>query len=199
MGRMNSRAIAEDRHHRELLASTAGGSLEAFGQLYDILYTPLIRFIYRYAQSPATIEEVVNDTMLVVWQKADTFRGESRVITWVLGIARICALKAINRERGWQAEVSEGQENLGSMGGTGRLATKEALDWALAQLSDDHRVAVELAYFHGMTCEEIADVSGCPVNTAKTRLHYARRRLRRVLGDGKQGLELNDFIDEASQ
>ncbi|RLQ20424.1 sigma-70 family RNA polymerase sigma factor [Seongchinamella sediminis] len=198
MEERNSKANAEDRHHRELLAGTAGGSLRAFGQLYDLLYTSLVRFIYRHTQSPSVVEEVLNDVMLVVWQKAGSFRGDSRVLTWVLGIARHCALNRLQRERAWQRIVA-GPVPCACPGlDEGRLATLDALEWALGQLSEDHRVAIELAYFHGMSCEEIAEVCACPVNTAKTRLHYGRRRLHTLLSEGKQALAADDFFEKTT-
>lgn len=198
MEQRNSKANAEDLHHRQLLAGTAGGSLRAFGQLYDVLYTPLVRFIYRHTQSPSMVEEVLNDVMLVIWQKADSFRGDSRVLTWVLGIARRRVLNRLQREQGWQRKVYDPAPVDGPGLDEDRLATLEALEWGLAQLSADHRIAIELAYFHGMSCEEIAAVCACPVNTAKTRLHYGRRRLHSVLSEGSQALTLDDFIDEAT-
>lgn len=198
MQRMNSKASAEDALHRNLLAASAAGSREAFSQLYDLLYTPLVRFIYRYSSSRAIIEEVLNDTMLVVWQKADSFRGESRVMTWVLGIASRRALKAVQREHGWKAADVHATERLTVCSDTARLATLEALEWALEQLSTEQRLAIELAYFHGMSCGEMARVLECPLNTAKTRLHYGRRKLREVFGGAGQALGLHDLIDEAS-
>ena len=198
MQRMNSKASAEDALHRNLLASSAAGSGEAFSRLYELLYTPLVRFIYRYSSSTALIEEVLNDTMLVVWQKAGSFRGESRVMTWVLGIASRRARKALHRERGWKGADGQAVERLASSSDTTRLATLEALQWALDQLSAEQRLAIELAYFHGMSCEEMAGILDCPLNTAKTRLHYGRRKLREVFSGAGQPLDLHDLIDEAS-
>jgi RNA polymerase sigma-70 factor, ECF subfamily len=195
---LNSRASAEDRQQRELLAHSARGSREAFGRLYELLYTPLVRFIYRYTRSHPLIEEILNDTMLVVWQKADTFRGESRVMTWVLGIASRRAMKAVRRERSWHGLNGAAAEAPVSDSETGRLATLEALDWAMEQLNTEQRLAIELAYFHGMSCEEMAEVLDCPLNTAKTRLHYGRRRLRSLLTGDEQALEFSDLIDEVS-
>ena len=195
---LNSKADAEDRQQRELLADVACGSRQAFSKLYDILYAPLVRFIYRYTDSNPLIEEIVNDTLLVVWQKALTFRGESRVMTWVLGIASRRAMKTVRRERSWRGMYREVPENLSLASDTERLATLEALDWALRQLNTEQRLAIELAYFHGMSCEEMAAVLGCPPNTAKTRLHYGRRRLRAMFANDDQALEFRDLIDRAS-
>ncbi len=199
MQAMNSKASAEDGRHRELLAASARGSREAFDQLYDCIYTPLVRFIYRYTNSEPLIEEVLNDTMLVIWQKAGTFRGESRVMTWVLGIASRRALKLLQRERRFHGAAIPDTHPTATADTATRLATLEALDWALQQLAPEQRLAIEMAYFHGMSCEEMAQVLRCPLNTAKTRLHYGRRKLREVFARESEPLAFTDLIDEVSR
>lgn len=198
MQKLNSKAGAQERHHQQLLQESAEGSRAAFSQLYDLLYTPLVRFIYRYTPSEVLIEEILNDTMLVVWQKADSFRGDSRVLTWVLGIASRRALKAVHREHAWEGKNDRHPDIIAVSGDTGRLSTLQALDWALQQLNVEQRLAIELAYFHGMSCEEMAEVLQCPPNTAKTRLHYGRRKLLAAFANADPALEFNDLMDEAS-
>ena len=60
---------------------------------------------------------------------------------------------------------------------------RDRLRDAMAELSPEHRAVVELCYFHDMAYAEIADVVGCPPETVKTRMFYARRRLRQLLDD----------------
>lgn len=195
---LNSRASAEDRQLGELLADSAGGSRAAFSELYDQLYAPVVRFLYRFTPSTALIEEILNETMLVVWQKADSFRGDSRVMTWVLGIARRRALRILQREYPWHWAIDYSPKIDPDNGDTGRLDTFQALEWAMGHLGVEQRLVIELAYFHGMSCEEISGILDCPLNTTKTRLHYGRRKLRAVLTGDDHGLEFNDLIDEAS-
>jgi RNA polymerase sigma-70 factor (ECF subfamily) len=59
--------------------------------------------------------------------------------------------------------------------------THDWIDSALAKLSSEHRMVIELAYFLGLSCEEIAEIVGCPLGTVKTRMFYGRERLRQVL------------------
>jgi RNA polymerase sigma factor (sigma-70 family) len=61
--------------------------------------------------------------------------------------------------------------------------TQARIARALGVLSADHRVVIELTYFEGHSCAEIAEIMRCPVNTVKTRMFYARRRLRMLLAD----------------
>lgn len=199
MSELNSQASADDQRHRELLTQSAQGSREAFSELYRLLYPPLVRFVYRYTPSTALIEEIVNDTLLVVWQKAGSFRGESRAMTWVLGIASRRAMKSVAREQ-VRAEYREAYCAPTVRGDTtGKLITQQALDWAMAQLNMHQRLAVELAYFHGLSCEEMAEVMDCPLSTAKTRLHYGRQYLRGIFASTDQALEFSDLMEEVSQ
>ena len=194
MSQLNSQAQAEDQHHRELLARVAAGSRDAFADLYEVLHTPVMRFVYRYTQSTATLEEIVNDTFLIVWQKAASFRGESRAMTWVLGIASRHARKCIGRESQWYRAVQQQEVQESAPGDISRLATQEALEWAMAQLSTDQRLAIELAYYHGASCKEVAEVLDCPLSTAKTRLHYGRRHLRNILLNQEPALQFDDLM-----
>lgn len=59
--------------------------------------------------------------------------------------------------------------------------THDWIDRALTELSPEHRLVIELAYFLGLSCEEIAEIAGCPVGTVKTRMFYGRERLRQLL------------------
>ncbi len=187
---MNSHEKAKEDVQQELLRQVAAGSRQAFAQLYGQIYTPLFRFLYRFTQSPESIEEIANDTMLVVWQKASTFRGDSRVSTWIMGIAARRSYKQLKRERShntisedelWHSIKSEADD-------IARLSLAEALEWALQRLPAQQAATIELAYFHGFSCEEIGVILDCPVSTAKTRLFYARKHLRRLFVESREPL-----------
>ncbi|HVY80843.1 MAG TPA: sigma-70 family RNA polymerase sigma factor [Steroidobacteraceae bacterium] len=169
-----------------LLGRVAEGDRDAFRRLYSHYHRRLHRFLMRLTRERQVTEEVINDTMMVVWQHAADFRGASRVSTWILGIAYRRALKTLERARNTSAQdvivatatmpdgalldaLSQGTE------------THDWIDAALAQLSSEHRMVIELAYFLGLSCEEIAEIVGCPLGTVKTRMFYGRERLRQVL------------------
>ena len=153
-------------------------------KLYFAYYRRLNRFLLR-TLSPERADEIINDTMFVVWRHAADFRGESRVSTWILGIAYRLALKRLKRERARDAgtiELSAATEYaLMDDSGANQRETREWIDSALVSLPPAQRLTVELAYFLGHSCEEIAAITDCPVNTVKTRLFHARERLRRLL------------------
>jgi RNA polymerase sigma-70 factor (ECF subfamily) len=169
-----------------LLGRVAEGDRDAFRRLYSHYHRRLHRFLMRLTRERQVTEEVINDTMMVIWQHAADFRGASRVSTWILGIAYRRALKTLERTRNASAQdviVATANAPDGALldmlsQGT---ETHDWIDRALTQLSPEHRMVIELAYFLGLSCEEIAEIVGCPLGTVKTRMFYGRERLRQLL------------------
>ena len=167
---------------RRLLDKVAAGDREAFRELYLVYHRRLARFLVRLTRRYEVAEEIINDTLWVVWRKAGEFRGESRVSTWIMGIAYRRALKTL-RSRGHQlydAVPIEG-ETLVAPDEQAESETGEWLLLAMQQLPLEQRLALEYAYGYGHSCEEIALIMDCPANTVKTRLFHARAKLRALL------------------
>ena len=166
---------------RELLARVSRGDLQAFERLYRIYQPRLARFLISMLQRQQLVEEVLDDTMMVVWQTAGSFRGSSKLSTWIFAIAYRKALKAKAR---WPDPVEDEEYDTRvspDAGPDDRLHHQrlhDALREAMSKLTPEHRAVVDLTYFHGMGYREIADVVNCPVDTVKTRMFHARRRLR---------------------
>ena len=177
-------ASAAASEEQELLARVRVRDLHAFERLYRIYQPRLARFLFNLVQRPQLVEEVLDDTMMVVWDTAASFRGTSKLSTWIFAIAYRKALKARSRwpdpveEPALDARVSSDprpDEQLGHE----RL--HNALVAAMDTLSADHRAVVDLTYFHGMGYREIAEIMDCPVDTVKTRMFHARRRLKAAM------------------
>ncbi len=155
------------------------GDRGAFSELYRLYYRRLYGYLSRLLRNPATVEEVLDDVMLVVWKDARKFRGDAAVSSWIFGIAYRKALSAMRAERRYQAPLDRSADASALAGDSSQHD-----DWirvALMQLSPDHRQVVELTYFGGFSYQEIAQIAACPVNTVKTRMFHARRRLRVLL------------------
>jgi RNA polymerase sigma-70 factor (ECF subfamily) len=176
---------AADEPEARLVARIAAGERPAFDALYRLYHPRLARFLHRMTRRPGLVEELLNDTMLVVWRRAGRYDGSSKVSTWVFGIAYRVALKALRRldepveDAGDEPAAADHEQPEHQIG---RLQLNALLLRALDGLSAEHRAVVDLAYFHGMGCREIAAVVDCPVDTVKTRMFHARRRLRLLLG-----------------
>jgi len=169
---------------RELLARIAGKDLQAFERMYRIYQPRLTRFLTTLLKRPQLIEEVLDDTMMVVWQTAGNFRGSSKPSTWIFAIAYRKAHKAKLR---WPDPVEEPEydnrvsEDPAPDDELHHQRLRAALMKAMDQLSPDHRAVVDLTYFHGMGYREIAEIVDCPVDTVKTRMFHARRRLKQAM------------------
>jgi len=169
---------------RELLARVASGNLQAFEKLYRVYQPRLTRFLTTLLKRPQLIEEVLDDTMMVVWQTAGSFRGSSKPSTWIFAIAYRKAHKAKAR---WPDPVEDPQFDTRVSDEPGldeelqHQRLRGALMKAMDQLSPDHRAVVDLTYFHGMGYREIAEIVDCPVDTVKTRMFHARRRLKQAM------------------
>jgi RNA polymerase sigma factor (sigma-70 family) len=174
----------EDEH--SLLRRVAAEDRKAFEALYHLYYPRLFGYLFKLVRRSDLVEEVLDDTMLVVWNGAGKFDGRSRPSTWIFGIAYRKALKALAR-RPAAAEESGGEDRPDPVDGDepeALLVRRElagTLGRALHALSPEQRSVVELTYFQGFSYAEIADIVGCPVNTVKTRMFHARRRLRELL------------------
>lgn len=169
-----------------LIGRVAGKDDAAFETLYRGYYPRLRRFLERVTRRPHLVDEILNDTMLVVWRKASCYNLHSKVSTWIFGIAFRRALKAMKRfdePVDFDPDESVDPGNSGPEGALLQHELRTLLGHALNSLSADHRAVIELTYFEGFSCAEIAEVMCCPVNTVKTRMFHARRRLKMLLAD----------------
>ncbi|MBA5638034.1 sigma-70 family RNA polymerase sigma factor [Duganella sp. LX20W] len=167
-----------------LLARIVAGDRHAFEQLYRAYFPRLGRFLGRMLRSVPLIEEVINDTMLVVWQKAASYNGSCQVSTWIFAIAYRKALKGLRgSDEPLECDTESypaGPELEPDHVLEGRQL-RQVLEQALAQLPLAQRVVMVLTYDHEMGYAEIAEVVGCPVNTVKTRMFHARHKLKELL------------------
>lgn len=169
---------------RLLIARVCERDLRAFEQLYRLYHPRLTRFLMRMTRRPPLVDEVVNDTMLVVWSRPEAYSGTSRLSSWIFAIAYRKALKALRRqdlpiESTVDDEGPSGDDGPEVEAGRGR-ARASLLD-LLDALSPEHRAVIELTYFHDFGYRDIAEIVDCPVDTVKTRMFYARRHLGRLI------------------
>jgi RNA polymerase sigma-70 factor (ECF subfamily) len=166
-----------------LISRIAEGDRKAFEELYGLYHRRLARFLTRLTRRYDVAEEVINDTFYIVWRKAGDFRGESQPSTWILGIAYRKARNAF-RSSSRILAMENPEAPPPPLTTDESLKTEELRDWlgqALVQLPVEQRLAVELCYELGYSCEEISSIMSCPVNTVKTRLFHARAKLQKLL------------------
>lgn len=196
-------ATSVDEADRAVLARIANGDLDALEELYDRYKTMAYSIAYRITNDVTLAEDVVQDAFLGAWRNAARYlEGRGSVKTWLLSIVHHRAIDAIRRRRPttqlpereevppasltlpdvW-AEVSAGLD-------------AEAVRGALAVLSDVQREAIELAYFGGLTQQEIAARTATPLGTVKSRMRLGLLAMRRSL-TGDEGTALDGLEADA--
>ncbi len=184
----------------ELLRRLCNADESALEQLYHHYYNRLFRFIARVVRREEMIDEIVNDVMFIVWEKAATYDQKCKVSTWIFGIAFNKARQALRNNAAQVAneesleDIDEDSAWLGNHdNGFRQIEMDDWLGRALNQLSPEHRSVIELTYYEGLHYSEIAIIMDCPENTVKTRMFHARKNLAVILNPTQDNLNLADY------
>ena len=176
----------QQKREADLILRLCNADEYALEQLYHHYYTRLYRFISRITRREDIIDEVINDVMFVVWEKAASYDRKCKPSTWIFGIAFNKARQALRDEdRSEEESLDELDEDNAWLGradpGLHQLEMTDWLESALKILSPDQRAVIELTYFEGMHYSEISAIMNCPENTVKTRMFHARKNLASIL------------------
>ncbi len=199
---LSNKAPGTENEDLLLMRRIAGKDRKAFEELY-YRYAPRTgKYLMKLLYCRELVDEAMNDVMLAVWQNAERFDPDlGRLSTWLFGIAHNKGLKLLERQR--RHRIEDALE-----AGTSRIVENEQdesavfpelsdsdnpeqtvlgweigdlLLWALEQLTAEHRAVVELTFAEHCSYQEIAVITGCPVNTVKTRMFHARKKLAELL------------------
>jgi len=166
---------------RDLMRRISQGDREAFDLVYRRFADRVRAFLTRVLPLRALVDEALNDAMLAVWRRASRYDGSCRLSTWIFAIAQRKALHALRharvRAQGAAAELPARNEPDAE---TQLSQLKERLRRALVRLPAEQFAVLELTYFEGYGCREVASLMECPVDTVKTRMFHARRKLRSI-------------------
>jgi RNA polymerase sigma-70 factor (ECF subfamily) len=170
----------------------------ALAHLYDRYNRLVFSLAFAIVNDRATAEEITLDVFMRVWQKAGTYRADqAKVSTWLTHIARNHAIDVLRRRTvrpdqyavDWDDAIPNDERSDSDPQESTELSLqRERIQDALAQLPQEQKQALELAYFNGYTQRQIADVLKQPLGTIKTRLRLALQKLRDILRD-EQGAE----------
>ena len=173
----------------ELVARLRERDTGAFTALYDRYSRMAFGLAHRMLGEPAAAEDVVQEAFLSVWRQADTFRPDrSAARTWLLSIVHHRAVDRLRRAASREVPESVLQDapervdestNVEHEVGT-RLEAVQVRE-ALGALPPDQRVAIEMAYFSGLSHSEIASKLNIPMGTVKGRLRIGLQKMRALL------------------
>ncbi|MFO7571813.1 MAG: sigma-70 family RNA polymerase sigma factor [Gaiellaceae bacterium] len=169
-----------------LVARVAGGDADALRILYERFGRIVYAFALRHTRDPGLAEECTQDAFVVLWRRADAFDpARAKLTTWLLVVTRNKAIELLRaRSRRPVAVDDVDYESILEDTGPGPSEVAEESDLsqrvaeALAELPAEQREVVSLAYFDGLTHDEIARVIGIPLGTVKGRMRLALERLR---------------------
>ncbi|PKN98770.1 MAG: hypothetical protein CVU42_11170 [Chloroflexi bacterium HGW-Chloroflexi-4] len=177
-------AMAEPCNDDTLAIRLTAGDETALHELYAEYGKRLFAYALRLTNDHAKAEDVVQDVLVTVWRTAYRYRGEGRFIAWLLGIVHHTAMNAI---RHTSIAISDAMEDtiasntLPPENLTQRNMQSEWVKQGLESLDSDHRAVLELVFYQGLSMEEIAKVCQIPLGTVKSRLSYARQKLKGIL------------------
>lgn len=178
----------------ELVRRAARGEEAALAALYDRYASLLYGFAFRIAGEGADAEEIVLDAFSQAWRDAGSYEpGRGSVAGWLTMICRSRAIDLV-RARGRRSRLAEsagagdpeGAPAMGTGPGPADRSSEDRerhalIDRALSDLAPPQRVAVELAFYDGLSHAEIAERLGEPLGTVKTRVRLGLRKLRDAL------------------
>lgn len=176
----------EDAH---LLAQARRGNMRAFEALYHKYKNLVYRAALAVTRDPDAAEDILQDCFLRLHAHMDSLDASYPIGPWLYRVTvNLCynwasrrpqtdGEEALEAVRGPQCELPEAAFE--------RHELRAAVEQALQHLSLNHRLVIALFYLGGFSLEEIACILDCPVGTVKSRLHYARLRLRDLLAEGE--------------
>jgi len=167
---------------QELVASIAAGDKQAFHSIYEQTYGKVARYVGKLVADEILAEDVLVQTYTVAWQKMASFKGSSRLTTWLIGIARNIAFKEFRKNKFHEPfnETYIAADNTSHLLPE-KKDREEKMKQALTALSANHREVLELVFYQGLTYPEVSTLINIPVNTVKTRVFHAKKALKETL------------------
>ena len=176
-----------------LVALVARSDESALAELYDRVGGTAYGLAHRILRDEALAEDAVQEAFLALWRTAGSFIPErAKASTWILTLVHRRAVDLVRREQRRRTESIEGapEPAVGSAEEAAWLRLdRERVQSALAQLPDQQREAIELAYYGGYTQSELAERLGHPLGTIKSRMFSGLTRLRELLDEGNERAE----------
>lgn len=176
---------SDPQSDNDLIKRVASGDRAAVRLLFMRHHARVYRFVMRQTGSETMADDIANEVFLDVWRQAGKFEFRSEVTTWLLGIARFKVLSVRRKRKEDELDDLEAERIVDGADTPDVVSMKSdkaaALRNCINGLGEDHRTVIDLAYYHGRTVTEIAEILSIPVATVKTRMFYARSKLGEAL------------------
>lgn len=158
---------------------------KGFLQVMETYKRPLYWHIRRLVVKHEDAEDILQETFINVFRYADSFKGESRIFTWLYRIATNECTQHFRKNKNWlkNAELIT-DKMLGDYSGTDSDSSEIMLvkfQQAILKLPEKQRMVFNLRYYDELSYEEISQILDSSVNTLKTNYHYATEKIRQYL------------------
>jgi RNA polymerase sigma-70 factor (ECF subfamily) len=180
-GQRPNSSSSRDLSDGDLVARSVD-DLEAFGELVrrhqDFVYGAALRVV----RNPTIAQDVAQETFVRAYRGLAGFRGDAQVRSWLYRIATNLALNTVSRRREYPADsLPERMGDDAPSRQTELEALRSALEDAIQALPEEQRIPLVLREYGGLSYQEIADETGLPLNTVRTRILRGRRALRSAM------------------
>jgi RNA polymerase sigma-70 factor (ECF subfamily) len=174
----------------DLVARACRGDQEAFRLIFERYSRPVISFIYDQVGDRELAEELAQETFVRAYRSLNSLREESKLSTWLFGIAKNVARESVRSNIKRRQQVDLDDKQVLDLSDRGPVPSTQLLDKelnqvvqrSLALLDDDKRTVFTLKVFHQCSYEEISEITGFSIPKLKTDLHRARAEMRQRVG-----------------
>ena len=174
----------------DLVARACEGDQEAFRLIFERYSRPLISFVYDQVGNRELAEELTQETFVRAYRSLRTLREETKLSTWLFGIAKNVARESLRARRRTNQHVDLDDKQVLNLSDRGPVPVKQLLNKelnaviqsSLALLDEDKRLVFTLKVFQQCSYEEIAEITGFSIPKLKTDLHRARTEMRKRVG-----------------
>lgn len=186
-GRPGARAGVLMNSSADLIARACQGEQEAFRLIFERYSRPIIGFLYDLVSNRELAEELTQETFVRAYRNLASMREETKLSTWLFGIARNVAREALRARARDNHQVDLDDKAVLELSDTGPVPVEsllgkelnEVVRRSLAALDEDKRLVFTLKVFQQCSYEEIAEITGFSIAKLKTDLHRARSEMRR--------------------
>lgn len=178
---------------QKIIEDISKGDEEAFRILYENTAKNVYYYILRLVNDKELAEDLLIETYTQVWMSAKNFKGDSKVLSWIFSIARNLTMNEIKKKDYHLLELMDTESECAQQFSiTCQREISSIMKFALERLSPKHREILDLIFIHDFTYEEIAKILNIPINTVKTRIFYAKKKLKEILKD--MGVNKDEII-----
>lgn len=184
---------SSDELEAALLRRIADQHRLSFEEIFGAYHARIFKFVFRLTRSYGAADELANDVLLTVWRSAEKFRGESKVSTWIFGIAYRQSLRYLRKKEPDTVSLFDQDAPTNDM--SSDLERQNWVQQGIQKLPPKQRLTVMLVYYLGLSCEETAAATGSPVSTVKTRMFHARQKMRDYLETSAEPMTMTEATE----